>query len=70
MRFYGLMASFMGFGIGFYWTAIAWVKQIFLVQAGVRSEPFDIGTHGMLAFVFLFSVWGSWYLYKNRLQFD
>ena len=70
MRFYGLMASFMGFGIGFYWTAIAWVKQIFLVQAGVKSEPFDIGTHGMLAFVFLFSVWGSWYLYKNRLQFD
>jgi len=70
MRFYGLMASFMGFGIGFYWTAIAWVKQIFLVQAGVKSEPFDIGTHGMLAFVFLFSLWGSWYLYKNRKQFD
>ena len=69
MRFYGLMTSFMCFGIGFYWTAIAWVKQIFLVQAGVKCEPFDVGTHGMLGFVFLFSIWGSWYLYKTRLQF-
>lgn len=65
-RFYGLMASFMCFGIGFYWTAIAWVKQIFLIQADVKCEPFDVGTHFMLGFVFLFSVWGSWYLYKNR----
>ena len=70
MRFYGLMTSYMGFGIGFYWTAIAWVKQTFLIQAGVKCEPFDVGTHGMLAFVFLFSVWGSWYLYKIRHQFS
>jgi len=70
MRFYGLLTSFMCFGIGFYWTTVAWVKQIFLIQAGVKCEPFDIGTHGMLAFVFLFSLWGSWYLYKNRKQFD
>lgn len=68
MRFYGLMASFMGFGIGFYWTTIAWVKQIFLFQASVKCQPFDIGTHAMLAFVFLFSTWGSWYLYKIRKQ--
>ena len=70
MRFYGLMTSFMCFGIGFYWTAIAWVKQIFLIQAGVKCEPLDIGTHIMLGFVFLFSIWGSWYLYKNRKLFD
>jgi len=70
MRFYGLMTSFMCFGIGFYWTAVAWVKQIFLIRAGVKCEPFDVGTHGMLGFVFLFSIWGSWYLYKNRMQFD
>ena len=62
MRFYGLMTSYMGFGIGFYWTATAWVKQTFLIQAGVKCDPFEIGTHGMLAFVFLFSLWGSWYL--------
>ena len=70
MRFHGLMTSFMCFGIGFYWTAIAWVKQIFLIQAGVKCEPFDVGTHAMLAFVFLFSVWGSWYIFKNRKLFD
>lgn len=70
IRFYGLLASFMCFGISFYWTTVAWVKQIFLMQAGVKCEPFDLGTHGMLGFVFLFSIWASWYLYRNRLKFD
>ena len=70
LRFSGLIASYMGFGIGFYWTTIAWVKQSFLIRAGVKCEPFDVGTHVMLAFVFLFSLWGSLYLYKNRKLFD
>ncbi len=70
MKFYGIMTSFMILGINFYWTAVAWIKQIFYIQNAVKCEPFAVGTHGMLAFVFLFSIWGSWYLYQNRLQFD
>ena len=66
MRFYGFVFTWMVLGISFYWTTVAWVKQYFILQAGVKSLPFDIGTHIMLAFVFLFSLWASWYLFKKR----
>jgi len=69
MRFYGLMTSFMVLGINFYWTMVAWIKQHFYIQAAVKCEPFDVVTHGMLVFVFGFSLWASWYLYKNRKSF-
>ena len=70
MRFYGFAFTWMVLGISFYWTTVAWVKQYFILQAGVKSLPFDIGTHSMLAFVFLFSLWASWYLFKKRALFD
>lgn len=70
MRFYGAVFSWMVLGISFYWTTVAWVKQYFYLQAGVKCQPFDIGTHSMLAFVFLFSFWASWYLFKKRAIFD
>ena len=69
-KFWGAVFSWMVFGIGFYWTAIAWCKQDFYIRAGIKSQPFNMGVHLMLAFVFLFSVWGSWYLLKNRKLFD
>ena len=70
MKFYGAVFSWMVFGISFYWTTVAWVKQYFYLQAEVKCQPFDIGTHSMLAFVFLFSIWASWYLFKNRAILD
>ena len=69
MRFCGAVLSWMVFGIGFYWTTEAWIKQYFYLQAGMKCQPFEIGTHIMLAFVFLFSAWGSWYLFQNRKLF-
>ena len=70
MRFFGVVFSWMVLGISFYWTTVAWMKQYFYLQAGVKCQPFDIGTHGMLAFVFLFSIWASWYLFKNYKLLD
>ena len=70
MRFYGAAFSWMVLGISFYWTTVAWAKQYFYIQASVKCEPFNAGTHGVLAFVFIFSVWASWYLFKNRKLFD
>ena len=69
-RYWGFVFSWMVFGISFYWTTVAWVKQYFILQAGVKSLPFDLGTHIMLAFVFLFSLWASWYLFKKQSLFD
>lgn len=68
-RYLGCITSWMVFGISLYWTTVAWFKQYFYIQASIKCEPFDIATHTVLAFVFLFSLWGSWYLYKKRQCF-
>ena len=65
-KYFGFVASWMVFAISLYWTTVAWSKQYFYAQASVKCEPFNIGVHFVLAFVFLFSLWGSWYLYKKR----
>jgi len=70
LRFYGAVFSWMVLGISFYWTTVAWAKQSFYIQASLKCQPFDIGVHGVLAFVFVFSVWASWHLFKNRKLFD
>ena len=70
LRFFGVVFSWMVLGISFYWTTVAWAKQSFYIQASIKSQPFDIGVHGVLAFVFIFSVWASRHLYKNRKLFD
>jgi len=65
-RFWGAIFSWMVFGISFYWTSVAWSKQYFYLEASVKCQPFDLGTHFMLTFVFLFSLWGVWFLYRNK----
>jgi hypothetical protein len=69
-RFYGAVFSWMVLGISLYWTTVAWAKQSFYLQASVKCEPFNAGTHGVLAFVFVFSIWASWHLFKNRNLFE
>ncbi|TLX74607.1 hypothetical protein E9993_11855 [Labilibacter sediminis] len=64
-RYLGSIASWMVFSISLYWTTVAWSKQYFYIQDSIKCEPFNIGVHMVLAFVFLFSLWGSWYLYKK-----
>ena len=70
LRFFGAVVSWLALGTNLYWTTIAWAKQTLQIQAGVNCQPFAIPTHSMLAFFFLFSVWASWYLFKNRALFD
>jgi hypothetical protein len=70
LRFYGAVFSWMVLGISFYWTSVAWAKQSFYIQASVKCEPFNASTHGVLAFVFVFSIWAGWYLFRNRKLFD
>ena len=70
LRYYGAVFSWMVLGISFYWTAVAWAKQSFYIQASVKCEPFNAGVHGVLAFVFLFSIWASWFIFKKRKLFN
>jgi hypothetical protein len=69
LRFFGLVFSWMVLGISLYWPTVAWAKQSVYIQASVECEPFNLGTHGVLAFVFIVSLWASWYLFKNRKLF-
>ncbi len=70
LRFFGTVVSWMVLGINVYWTTVAWAKQYFYLQAAVKCQPFDMALHGILAFIFLFSIWASWYLLRNRMLFD
>ena len=70
LRFFGAVFSWMILGISLYWTTVAWAKQSFYLQASIKSQPFNIGVHAVLAFVFIVSLWASWNLYKNRSLFD
>ena len=69
LRFYGVVASWFAFAIDLYWPTVAWAKQTLHVQAG-NLQPFPLSLHLALAFIFLFSCWASWYLFKNRTLFD
>ncbi len=70
LRFFGVAAAWIGLGINLYWITVAWAKQAYYLQAGVDTEPFGVALHAPLAFIFLFSAWASWYLFKNRALFD
>lgn len=69
LRFYGMVFSWMVLGISIYWPAVAWSKQSFYIMASIKCEPFGLGVHGVLTFVFTSSIWASWYLFQNRKLF-
>lgn len=69
MRFFGAVASWMIFGISLYWPMSYWSTQYFFREAGVRYVPAEAAPHILLAFIFIFSVWGTWYLFRKRTRF-
>ena len=70
LRFFGVVAAWIGLGMNLYWTTAAWAKQAYYLQAGVDTEPFGFSLHAQLGVVFLFSAWACWYLYRYRASFD
>ena len=68
-RFYGAVCSWLVLGITIYWPVVHWAKQYFFKQAAVKHDSVDIMVHVILAFIFFFAIWASWYLFKNRTLF-
>ena len=66
LKFYGAVAAWVALGMHMYWITEAWAKQYFHLQAGVKYVPIAMGLNGAMVLFFLFSIWASWYLYKNR----
>ena len=70
LKFYGAVAAWVALGIHMYWITVAWAKQYFYIQAGVKCVPIATSLNVAMVFFFLFSVWASWYLYKNRQLYE
>jgi hypothetical protein len=69
MKFFVAIASWMVFGISLYWPCVYWFSQYFHQIEGIKHSPAEPIDHILLAFIFLFSVWGSWYQYRKRQSF-
>ena len=70
LRMSGAVASWLVLGINIYWPVVAWSKQFFYLQAGVKAAAFPASTHVVLAFVVMSSAWAAGYLLKNHNLFD
>ena len=69
LRFFGVVAAWMSLSMHWYWTATAWAKQAFYLQAGIQADPLAMPLQIMMAVIFLVSIWACWYLYKHRELF-
>jgi len=69
LRFFGVVAAWMSLSMHWYWTATAWAKQAFYLQAGIQAEPLAVPLQIMMAVICLISLWACWYLYKRRELF-
>ena len=69
-QFFGAVSSWLVLGITIYWPVVDCSKRYFFAQAAVKHPPADILSDGIAAFFFLFAIWASWYLFKNRTLFE
>jgi hypothetical protein len=69
LRYYGAVVSWLAFGITMYWPIVEWCKHYFFRQAAIKYQPMDMATNGILAFILVFALWASWYLFKKRRMF-
>jgi len=66
LRFFGVVAAWVSLSMHGHWTATAWAKQAFYVQAVFQAEPLAVPLQIMMAVICLVSLWACWYLYKHR----
>ena len=69
LKYYGAVVSWLAFGITLYWPIVEWCKAYFYQQAAIKYQPMDITTRAVLAFILVFTLWASWYLFKKRRLF-
>ncbi|MBT8396806.1 MAG: hypothetical protein HKO65_05740 [Gemmatimonadetes bacterium] len=69
-RFYGLVTSWLVFGMTIYWPTVFWCSQYFYSRAGVVHQPTQPEAVILPAVMMAVAIWGSWYLAKNRSEFE
>lgn len=68
-RFYGVVTSWLAFGMTLYWPVVFWCSQGFYAAAGIRHQSLSAPTIILPATLMLIAVWGTWYLARNRAMF-
>jgi hypothetical protein len=68
-RFYGLVASWMAFGITVYWPTVFWSSQFFFSRTGVTHNPTGPAAVILPGIFLSVALWGTWYLVRNRRRF-
>jgi len=69
-RFYGVVTSWMVFGVTVYWPLVFWCSQYFFDRAGVTYNPTGPAAVLLPGIFLLVAVWGTWYLARNRHRFQ
>jgi hypothetical protein len=66
---YGVVASWLVFGITLYWPVVFWSSQSFYARGNTQHVPTSPGTVILPAALMLIAGWASWYLWRNRAMF-
>jgi len=69
LRWFGAIASWMAFALTLYWPVVFWSSQKFLAEAGIKHQPMSIAVVLLPACFMAFSLWGTWYLARQRRFF-
>lgn len=69
-RFYGVITSWLVFGVTVYWPIVFWCSQYFYARAGVTHNPTQPVAIILPGIMMVVALWGTWYLAKNRHRFQ
>ncbi len=69
-RTYGLITSWLVFGMTIYWPTVFWSTQYFYGKAGVTHQPTQPEAIVLPGIMMLIAIWGSWFLAKHRGEFQ
>ncbi len=69
-RFYGVITSWMAFGVTVYWPTVFWCSQYFFGRAGVTHNTTGPAAVILPGAFLLTALWATWYLARNRHRFQ
>ena len=66
MRFYGVVASWMVFGMTLYWPVVFWSAQAFYAKSNTMHASTSTEAIALPAVLWMIAAWGSLYLFRKR----
>jgi hypothetical protein len=68
-RFFGAVASWLVFGMSFYWPVEFFSQQFFFAEAEIRNMPISPLVAAVPLVTMFMAGWGTWYLARTRTLF-